>query len=285
MFVQDVPLNRIVLSDNDRTKYTGIKELAESIKENGLIHPVTLRPLLGDQFELIAGFRRYYAHLDLECETIPAHVEGYTDEQAANIMWIENDSRTPLDPIDEANALQKRMDKLGLTVPQLAEKTRRSETWIKDRLALLQLVEQAQHLLRSGQLKIGFALAMVTLDHNRQQIALKSLSDLKTLKQFGQLCGKLQAEQAQESLFDWSEFMKKAAEENAATKQGADLSGIPDSVDLPPVQSVDKGSAGDVIECYIRTLQAKGKDHEAQVIGHVYKALLEMNYMKPGKRK
>ncbi len=273
MIVRDIPINSIMLTDNDRSQYTGIEELAASIDENGLIHPVTSRPLPSGQYELVAGYRRYWAFVYLKRDTIPSHIEEYDDRQAARIMWIENDTRSALDPMDESVALKKRLDSFNISINQLADEVGRSAGWVRDRLALLQLVDQAKHLVSVGQLRVGYALAMAPLDANRQSIVLQALAGSKSLNQFRQLCGKLQADQAQEILFDWHRFMTEAVNVEEDRKERASSRKFPIADHLPAFMPI-KG-VGLSIETYIADLLAAGLHGEAAVVGRVYSGLLE----------
>lgn len=272
MIVLDIPLSLITLADNDRTRYTEIEELAKSIDENGLVQPITVRAFWAGGYELVAGYRRYHAFKHLERETIPAIVVEAEDEKAARIMWEENNSRVGLNPMDEARALHKRQDAFGLSVEQLAGEVRRSPGWVRDRLSLLQLVSQAQHLVACGQMKVGFALAMVELDANRQQIALNALTKNITLNAFRQLCGNLQAEQGQESLFDWQGFMQQPGLEPRMTKADKATSRFPINDSLPEVRRVR--GLGLQIELFIADLLDAGLEDEAAVVGRLYDGML-----------
>lgn len=280
----EVPISHIKLSQNDRQNYDSIhmQELAESIDKLGLLQPVILRPLPPDKFEIAAGFRRLIVCRDiLGWETIPAAIDGDMSEaDLYRVMWEENQAREDLNPMDEAKALRKRQAAFGLLVGDLAVEVRRSPGWVADRLSLLQLVPQAQHLIASGQMKVGFGLAMVNLEPNRQQIALKALAQAKTLVQFRQLCGQLQAAQASESLFDWREFMSETI--RADEKQAAQASArrFPVADNLPPFPLI-KGVALS-IETYLADLLSAGLDDEAAVVGKVYEGLLASgNAFKP----
>lgn len=288
MKVLDIPLSQIVLADNDRTRYTGIEDLAESIAENGLVQPVVVRPLLVETYELIAGFRRYYAHVHLKRETISALVRDATDQDAASIMWAENDIRVNLDPIDEAKALKKRQQAFNLSANDLAAAVKRAPSWVKDRLALLTLVEQAQHLIAVGQLKVGYGLAMVGLDANRQTIALSALSSAMTLQKFRLLCNKLAAEQTQESLFDMAQFMQAAIEPAAEDTVKSPLDQFIKThlvrADLPMMEN-QNGNVGESMFVYIEDLLKQGFQDEAAVVSAVYVGLVRAGLAMPVKRK
>lgn len=207
--ITHVLITDIVPGDNDRTaagfKPEEIRELANSIKSEGLINPITIRPVDGGKFEIVEGERRYRAHLLLELTHIPAKVRVLTDIEASDIMLAENTGRKDLDPIDEAKAYQKRIDRYQYTIEQVAKKAGVSMTRVQQRLKLLKLRADIQHLVRYGNFQVGYALiiAEAGLDNNRQTIALKRLETnaSPTPQWFRGVCSDLAKDQCQESLF------------------------------------------------------------------------------------
>jgi len=201
-----VSMSNVIPGNNDRTHFDPIKlqELADTIRENGLRNPVTLRPV-GEKFEIVAGERRFRACQLLEWELIPALIDDLTDEQAAAIMLTENIARQDLDPIDEANAFQHRIAQLGWSVEETAQKAGISTVYVHFRLKLLRLRPDLQHLIRHGNLQLGYAqiLADADLDTNRQMLALKALRDnaSPTPVWFRSEVNRLAQAQRQESLF------------------------------------------------------------------------------------
>lgn len=274
--VLDIPLKSIVIGNNDRTTYRDIPDLAASIDENGLRQPVNVRPLLAGQYELMAGHRRYYAFEHLGRETIPAVVEDADDDKAARIMWEENNQRVDLDPMDEARAINKRRTAHNppLTAECLGRQLGKSPGFIRDRLTLLSLVPQAQHLVAAGQLKIGYALELAKLDVNRQHIAMKSLHGEISLANFRKLCGKLLVEQAQESMFDLGLFMQGVIEEKREQEEKVQARRFPVDDRLPEPEFTGKG-IGLAFESYIHQLTLAGEKDAAAVIGRMYEGMLK----------
>jgi ParB family chromosome partitioning protein len=275
--VRDVPLSQIAPGDNDRQDYDPhkLQELADSIDENGLHQPIVLRELLVGQYEIVAGHRRYFAFELLGRQTIPAMIRDLSDEAAAAVMWEENDLREGLNPIEQARAIHKRMEAHGYTVEEVADRIRRSPSFVRDRLALLRLTPTIQHLVARGQLKIGYGLAMCELDANRQQIALESLDRSMNLSVFRRLCGELLAEQAQEALFDWSTFMQGIAQEQEAVEERKEARRFPVDESLPEMQGAM--TVGLAMERYLARLVTSGDpSHQAAaaVVGRVYEGLL-----------
>lgn len=137
-----------------------IKELAESMKQNGLLQPITVRAD-ADGFELVAGERRYRAAQLLKWERIPAIVREVSDEQMLEIQILENLQREDVSPIDEANAFQSLLKKESLD--WLCSKIHKSKKYVSDRLKLVQLNPVAQQLLGMGKLPLSHAVLISKL--------------------------------------------------------------------------------------------------------------------------
>lgn len=276
--VQDMPLASIVPGRNDRSVFnpTEISALAESIRQHGLAQPITVRPLpRKGRYEIVAGERRFRAHQELGAATIPAIVRNMSDREASDLMLIENIQRVDLNPMDEARAYQKRREQFGTSIAEIAAIASVSEGRVRSRLRLCSLIAEAQHLVQSGQLGVGYGEVMADLDRNRQLIALRSLNEAKapTLAWFRSLCGQLLADQAQETLFNLDEFMRANADQAAAgTPPGP---AFPTAPNLPPMQG--KMSVGATLLAYISELLVGGMESEAAVVGTVLDGLLRSN--------
>jgi ParB/RepB/Spo0J family partition protein len=184
-----------------------LQELADSIKANGLAQPITVRWVEDRQkYEIVAGERRFRAHKLLGVATVRAIVRDLTDSEASAIMLAENTGRKDLDPVDEARAYKARMTAYGWDDKTVAEKAGVSVQRVRNRLALLQLRDDLLHLVRTGNLQMGYAqiIAEANLDKNRQLIALKRLQTCPapTPQWFRKECGELVNQQAQGDLFD-----------------------------------------------------------------------------------
>ncbi|MGD9932718.1 MAG: ParB/RepB/Spo0J family partition protein [Dehalococcoidia bacterium] len=274
--VTELKVERIVPGNNDRTAFDRrqIAELAASIRQHGLAQPITVRPV-GEHFEIVAGERRFRAHLHLGRETVPAIIREMSDREAADIMLVENIQRVDLNPMDEARAYRKRREQFGSSVAEIAQIASVSEGRVRSRLRLCQLIDEAQHLLESGNLGVGYGEAMADLDRDRQLIAMRSLNEAKApaLAWFRSLCGQLLAEQAQSAMFNLAEFMRANAEQAEARVQ--DGPAFPKARHLPPMQG--KPSVGQSLICYIAELVAAGNETEAAVVGTVLDGLLRSN--------
>jgi len=208
--IEMISTKEIVPGNNDRTVFDSIalQQLASNINDHGLIQPITVRWFDETNcFQIVAGERRFRACKDiLNWSEIPAIVKDLTDNEASVIMLAENIAREDLDPIDEAHAYKSRMDIYGLTVKELAKLTGLSPIKINFRIKLLSLRSDIQDLIRTGNLKIGYAqiLADANLDQNRQLISIRELRDNKqpSTKWFRAFVNALLEQQAQGSMFE-----------------------------------------------------------------------------------
>ncbi len=160
-------------------------ELAESIKLQGVMQPILVRQLTsGDNagmYEIIAGERRFRASKLAGLESVPVLVRDVSDEAAAAMALIENMQREDLNPLEEAKGLQRLVKEFGLTHEQAAQAVGRSRSAASNLLRLLQLADPVQTMLMAGDLDMGHARALLTLDRATQitagnQIATKKLS-------------------------------------------------------------------------------------------------------------
>ena len=164
--MEDVLPNRF----QPRIKFddTAIHELAQSIKEHGVIQPIVVRPL-GDKFEIIAGERRYKASSMAGKQTIPVIVTDLNDKESAEVALIENVQRQNLTPIEEAISYRKILDMGYLTQEQLAEKLGKSQSSIANKLRLLNLHDDVQEALLEGSISERHARSLLKLDSMEDQ--------------------------------------------------------------------------------------------------------------------
>jgi len=284
--IQKVPVALIDPGENDRVNFDprDLENLAASIADQGLAQPITVRPRPSGRFQIVAGERRFRAVSQiLQWDAIDAIVKDLGDEEASAIMLSENTGRADLNVIEEATAYQKRRETLGWSVLRIAQVAGVSEERVKNRLSLLTLVPEVQHLLKYGNFPIGHAEAMTCLDTNRQRIAVRVYSQSRgmTLPLFRQLVNQLYAEQCQESLFDlealWVEHVQAIADAPRRGKKA--FTGAPVRNDLPSVKTDPKWSAAEIIERYIADLLAEGYSQEAGALGTLWTTLVHQNYM------
>jgi len=138
--------------------------LAESMKTQGVLQPVVLRPLRDGQFELIAGERRWRAAQRAGIHRIPAIVRDVPDEQLLELALIENIQREELNAIDEAEAYRILIDDLVLTQNEVAERVGKQRTTVANALRLLNLPKRVQDMVRDRRLSMGHARALLALE-------------------------------------------------------------------------------------------------------------------------
>lgn len=152
-----------------------IKELAESIREHGVIQPIVVRTALRG-FEIIAGERRFRASQLLGNPTIPAVVRSYTDQQVMEIALIENVQREDLNAIEIAVAYQAIMDQFNLTQEELSLKVGKSRSHIANFLRLLSLPEEIKDYVSRGTLSMGHARAIAGIKDDAKKKELAKLT-------------------------------------------------------------------------------------------------------------
>ncbi len=162
-------------------------ELAESIKSQGVMQPVLVRPLGADRYEIIAGERRVRAAKLAGLLDVPVLVKVVADEAAAVMALIENIQREDLNPLEEAQGLKRLIDEFHLTHEQAAQAVGRSRSAASNLLRLLNLAAPVQQMLMAGDLEMGHARALLALDAAQQilsanQVAAKKLSVRETEK-------------------------------------------------------------------------------------------------------
>ena len=156
-------------------------ELAESIKAQGVMQPVLVRPVGGGRYEIIAGERRVRAAKLAGLDEVPVLVKDVPDESAAVMALIENMQREDLNPLEEAQGLQRLVSEFKLTHEQAAAAVGRSRSAASNLLRLLNLAAPVQQMLMAGDLDMGHARALLPLDSAQQilsanQIVARKLS-------------------------------------------------------------------------------------------------------------
>ena len=160
-------------------------ELAESIKVQGIMQPILVRRLIGGvndgKYEIIAGERRFRAAKLAGLDSLPVLIRDVTDESAAAMALIENIQREDLNPLEQAQGLQRLVKEFGMTHELAAQAVGRSRSAASNLLRLLNLADTVQTMLMAGDLDMGHARALLALDRATQitaasQIAAKSLS-------------------------------------------------------------------------------------------------------------
>jgi len=148
-----------------------LDELAASIRAQGVVQPIVVRPVGGGQYEIVAGERRWLAGL----EKIPAVIRDIPDETAIAVALIENIQRENLNPIEEAMALQRLADEFHLTHEETAASVGRSRSAVSNLLRLLSLNPNVRELLEDGTLDMGHGRALLALEGNTQSTAAREV--------------------------------------------------------------------------------------------------------------
>jgi ParB family transcriptional regulator, chromosome partitioning protein len=188
-----VPTGEIAIDDVVRGRYQprrefaqeSLEELAASIRTQGLMQPIVVRPRPQGGYELIAGERRWRAARLAGLQRIAAVIRSVSDEQASAMALIENIQREDLNPLEEAAALARLRDEFELTQQQVANAVGKSREAVANLLRLLNLSPPVRDALQSGAIEMGHARALVTLDpldqeRLAQQIASRGLSVRQT---------------------------------------------------------------------------------------------------------
>lgn len=176
-----------------------LEELAESIKQQGVMQPIVVRPISESRYEIIAGERRWRASQLAGMDRVPAIVREVPDEAAVAMALIENIQRENLNAMEEALALQRLQEEFDLTQAEVAQAVGKSRTTVTNLLRLIHLNAEVRTMLEHGDLEMGHGRAMLTLEPEQQiqvarQVEAKSLS----VRQTEALVRKLQTQQEQQ---------------------------------------------------------------------------------------
>ncbi len=157
---------------------TALNELAESIKNQGVIQPVTVRKMGYDKYQLISGERRLRASKMAGLKTIPVFIRVANDEQMLEMALIENIHRENLNAIEVAISYQRLLEECKLTQDQLSEKVGKDRSTVANFLRLLKLPAELQIAIRDGYITMGHAKALISInDKSKQLIILKRIID------------------------------------------------------------------------------------------------------------
>jgi len=146
-----------------------LKELADSIRQRGVMQPLMVRPLPNGRYELIAGERRWRAATAVGLKSVPAIVRSASDEEALEIALIENLQREDLNPIEEARAYEQLAGVFKLTQEQIAERVGKSRAGVANALRLLALPGEVLSWVANGQLSVGHAKVILGLSIGEEQ--------------------------------------------------------------------------------------------------------------------
>lgn len=187
-----VPIERIEPNpDQPRRDFTPeqLEDLANSIREKGVIQPLIVRQKGSERYEIVAGERRWRASQMAQLHELPIIVREYDDTEVLEIAIIENIQRADLNPVEEAMGYRQLMQKFGHTQEKVSEALGKSRSHIANLMRLLNLPDDVQVMLREGQLSAGHARALVTSD-NASDLARKVVKDGLSVRQTEKLAKK-----------------------------------------------------------------------------------------------
>ena len=173
--INEIELSKITVNPNQpRHEFdpVALQELADSISEIGIIQPITLRKLSDDEYQIIAGERRFRASQLAGLTSIPAYIRTADDENVMEMALIENIQREDLNSVEIALAYQHLLEQYGLTQERLSERVGKKRTTIANYLRLLKLPAQVQMALQKKEIDMGHCRALLALDSPSLQIKL-----------------------------------------------------------------------------------------------------------------
>ena len=173
--ILDIPLEHIEVNPfqpRSKFKEDSLLQLAGSIKELGIIQPITLRKLGANAFQLLSGERRFRASKMLGLKTIPAYIRLANDQEALEMALVENIQRQDLDPIEIAMSYQRLMDEVKLTQDQMSQRVGKKRSTIANYLRLLKLDPIIQTGMRDGFIGMGHGRAMVNIRKLQDQLTI-----------------------------------------------------------------------------------------------------------------
>jgi len=173
--VAEIDINLIETNPfQPRTEFdeTALRELAQSIKEQGVIQPVTVRKLGYNKYQLISGERRLRASKMAGLAKIPAFIRVANDEQMLELALIENIHRENLNAIEVAISYQRLIDECSLTQEEVSEKVGKSRSAVANFLRLLKLPPEVQLAIRDGHISMGHARALININDKEEQLKL-----------------------------------------------------------------------------------------------------------------
>lgn len=173
--IADINIERIdanPFQPRDKFEEEALRELADSIAEQGIIQPVSVRKLGYDRYQLISGERRLRAAIMAGLERIPAYIRVANDQQMLEMALVENIQRQDLNPLAIAISFQRLIDECHITQEQLSDKVSKSRSTITNYIRLLKLPAEIQLALRDNKISMGHARAIINVSDPAKQLAI-----------------------------------------------------------------------------------------------------------------
>ena len=171
----DLPLEKIITNSNQpRTHFNeeGLKELSKSIQELGIIQPITVRKVDGNNYQLISGERRYRATKMAGIKNIPSYIRIANDNELLELALVENIQRQDLDPIEIGLSYKRLIDEINLTQDQLSNRIGKKRSTITNYIRLLKLDPIIQTGMRDKFITMGHGRALINIENNEKQIEI-----------------------------------------------------------------------------------------------------------------
>ncbi|MBR2894405.1 MAG: ParB/RepB/Spo0J family partition protein [Oscillospiraceae bacterium] len=199
-----LPISQIESSTLQPRKYfeeTKLEELADSIREHGIIQPLTVRKLSSGYYQIIAGERRWRAARIAGLHEVPVSIIEADDRKAMELAMIENLQREDLNPMEEAEGYRSLVELYGMTQEQAAQRVGKSRSAVANAMRLLQLSEEIRSLVEKEEISAGHARALLTLPPHLQEEAVQTiLASSLSVRQTEQLVKRLQNKPEKEEL-------------------------------------------------------------------------------------
>lgn len=160
---------------------TTLEELAQSIRENGILQPITVRKRQAGGFEIIAGERRWRAAQIAGLHEVPAIIKDYSDKEALQLALIENIQREDLDPVEEAESYQRLMQEFGYSQQQVADKVGKERSTVANSVRLIALPNEIKDMISDKKISAGHAKALLGAENKAEQLKLAKLCFEKAL--------------------------------------------------------------------------------------------------------
>jgi ParB family chromosome partitioning protein len=155
---------------------SALQELSDSIRQHGIIQPLTVRKLGYDRYQLISGERRFRASQMANLSEVPAYIRIADDQEMLEMALVENIQREDLDPIEVGLSYKRLIDECNLTQEQLSEKVGKQRSTVTNFLRLLRLPAPVQKALRDREISMGHARALINIDNDDRQLAIFALA-------------------------------------------------------------------------------------------------------------
>ena len=154
---------------------TSLEELAQSIRENGILQPITVRKRASGGFEIIAGERRWRAAQIAGLHEVSAIIKDYSDREALQLALIENIQREDLDAVEEAESYQRLMQEFGYSQSQVAEKVGKERSTVANSIRLIGLPNEIKDMISEKKISVGHAKALLAAENKTEQIKLAKI--------------------------------------------------------------------------------------------------------------